>query len=95
VLNGFATKGQTMRPKRIRFYLVGVLWGVGLLIAGSDSAWMPWPNLAGLALFFITARALSGKKAFGLSRCRSACDPPGQRKTLRWGLRQQNRLRFS
>jgi hypothetical protein len=32
--------------------LAGILWITGLLIAGSDSPYMPWVNGLGLILFF-------------------------------------------
>ncbi len=32
--------------------LAGTAWAAGLLIAGSDSPYMPWLNLVGLFVFF-------------------------------------------
>ena len=39
----------------------GVFWVAGPLIAGSDSAFMPWVNILGLILFF-AASVLIGRK---------------------------------
>ena len=33
-----------------RGFLVTMLLVAGLLLAGSDGDWFPWPNLAGMAL---------------------------------------------
>lgn len=32
--------------------VAGTFWVVGLLVAGSDSSFMPWVNIIGLILFF-------------------------------------------
>jgi hypothetical protein len=40
---------------------VGMIWVAGLLIAGSDSEYMPWVNTIGLILFFIASLIL-GKR---------------------------------
>lgn len=31
--------------------LGALLWICGLLLAGSDGGWMPWPNIFGLLMF--------------------------------------------
>lgn len=40
--------------------LTGTAWTAGLLVAGSDSPYMPWLNCIGLILFF-SASVLLGK----------------------------------
>jgi hypothetical protein len=40
--------------------IVGLIWVSGLLIAGSDSIYMPWVNGIGLILFF-SASIILGK----------------------------------
>jgi hypothetical protein len=32
-------------------YLIGFVCFVGVLLAGSDGPWFPWPNLAGTLIF--------------------------------------------
>ncbi|HGY11091.1 MAG TPA: hypothetical protein ENK36_01835 [Desulfobacterales bacterium] len=38
--------------------IIGIIWVAGLLIAGSDSPYMPWMNIIGLILFFIASLML-------------------------------------
>ena len=38
--------------------IIGIIWVAGLLIAGSDSPYMPWVNTIGLILFFIASLML-------------------------------------
>ncbi|MBU1341479.1 MAG: hypothetical protein KKE44_00980 [Proteobacteria bacterium] len=53
---------QNQKPliEKGRIGLIGTAWTFGLLIAGSDSPFMPWLNGAGLVLFF-GASILLGK----------------------------------
>lgn len=46
--------------KKQRYWtgVVGIMWVAGLLIAGSDSPYMPWVNTIGLILFFIASLML-------------------------------------
>jgi hypothetical protein len=46
--------------KKQRYWtgVVGIIWVAGLLIAGSDSPYMPWVNTIGLILFFIASLML-------------------------------------
>jgi hypothetical protein len=32
-------------------FVFALVFLLGLVLAGSDGAWFPWPNLAGVALF--------------------------------------------
>ncbi len=53
---------QQVSNKKYQKCLVGisgVMWVAGLLIAGSDSPYMPWVNGIGLILFFCASFALS------------------------------------
>lgn len=34
-------------------FIMGALFAAGLLLAGSDGAWFPWLNFAGVFLFFL------------------------------------------
>ncbi len=45
-------KKQNVKYKKCLTGIVGILWVAGLLIAGSDSPYMPWINGIGLILFF-------------------------------------------
>jgi len=62
-----------MKPHRKTIYVkcligfTGVVWVTGLLIAGSDSPYMPWLNGIGLGLF-LGASILLGK-LFNPSHC--------------------------
>lgn len=47
--------------EKVLFGLTGLVWVAGLLAAGSDSPFMPWPNLLGLILF-AGSSFLMGKK---------------------------------
>ncbi len=47
--------------QKCKIALTGTAWVAGLLIAGSDSSYMPWPNGLGLLLFF-SASILLGKQ---------------------------------
>ena len=38
--------------------VIGIMWVAGLLISGSDSPYMPWVNIIGLILFFISSLML-------------------------------------
>jgi Sec-independent protein secretion pathway component TatC len=38
--------------------IIGIIWVAGLLIAGSESPYMPWMNIIGLILFFIASLML-------------------------------------
>ena len=51
---------QKTRYEKSFIGLVGTAWVAGLLIAGSDSPYMPWLNGIGLLLFF-GASVLLGK----------------------------------
>ena len=51
--------GQSGTGDKIRMVLGCAGWVAGLLIAGSDNPFMPWPNIAGLVLFFISSLGLS------------------------------------
>ncbi len=53
-------KKQNLKYKRCLKGVGGILWVAGLLIAGSDSPYMPWINGTGLILFFC-ASILFGK----------------------------------
>ena len=54
---------QTNRHGRIIFGIKGFFWVAGLLIAGSDSNFMPWVNGTGL-LLFIASTIVLGKQPF-------------------------------
>ncbi len=54
---------QTNRHGRILFGIKGFFWVAGLLIAGSDSNFMPWVNGTGL-LLFIASTIVLGKQNF-------------------------------
>ncbi len=45
-------KNQNLKYKKCLTGAAGILWVAGLLIAGSDSPYMPWVNGIGLILFF-------------------------------------------
>lgn len=46
----------------MRLAIAAILWVAGLLIAGSDSPYMPWANVLGLVLF-LCASIVLGKEA--------------------------------
>ncbi len=43
---------------RIVLAIAGTAWVAGLLIAGSENSCMPWVNMAGGALFFVSCLVL-------------------------------------
>ena len=45
-------KNQTLIYRKCYTSIVGTTWVAGLLIAGSESPYMPWINGIGLILFF-------------------------------------------
>ena len=51
---------QTSMFKKCFTGIVGIIWVSGLLVAGSDSIYMPWVNGIGLILFF-SASIILGK----------------------------------
>ena len=54
---------QTNRHGKIMLGIKGFFWVAGLLIAGSDSNFMPWVNGTGL-LLFIASTIVLGKQSF-------------------------------
>ena len=54
---------QTNRHGKIMLGIKGFFWVAGLLIAGSDSNFMPWVNGTGL-LLFIASTIVLGKSSF-------------------------------
>lgn len=34
-------------------YLISALWGIGVLIAGSDGSYFPWINIVGIIMCFL------------------------------------------
>jgi hypothetical protein len=53
-------KNQKSKLKKCFTGVVGLIWVTGLLVAGSDSPYMPWINGIGVILFF-SASILLGK----------------------------------
>lgn len=47
------------RTGNVKSGFFGIIWIIGLLIAGSDSPYMPWVNGAGLFLFLAAGLLLS------------------------------------
>jgi hypothetical protein len=41
----------------IKNWILGAMYGAGILIAGSDGNWFPWFNIAGVLMFGIVAIA--------------------------------------
>ena len=35
-------------------YIIGTLFFIGIMLAGSDGPYFPWPNMAGIVLFAIS-----------------------------------------
>ncbi len=52
---------QNSISQKIILMLIGTAWVAGLLIAGSDSPYMPWTNTIGLILF-LGASILLGRQ---------------------------------
>ena len=50
-----------MNGRIVKTYAVGLIWALGLLLAGSDNVYMPWPNLFGIAMFGFASRLMNGK----------------------------------
>ncbi len=48
-------RNQKSIYERCYIAVIGVLWVTGLLIAGSDSIYMPWVNGVGLILFLLSS----------------------------------------
>ena len=69
--------GQSGIGDKIWMVLGCAGWVAGLLLAGSDNPFMPWPNIAGLVLFFISSLGLSAslKKVDGLLGIEEAKKP--------------------
>ncbi len=64
------------RYKKCLTGVTGITWVAGLLIAGSDSAYMPWVNTVGLIIFLISSLML--KHFFQPRRYKSACIKSGK-----------------
>ena len=35
-------------------YIIGTIFFIGIVLAGSDGPYFPWPNMAGIVLFAIS-----------------------------------------
>ena len=51
-------KKQKLKYEKQWTGVIGIIWVAGLLIAGSESPYMPWVNTIGLILFFIASLML-------------------------------------
>lgn len=49
----------TTKYQRIISVMIATVWTAGLLMAGSDSPYMPWTNILGLILFLAASILLS------------------------------------
>ncbi len=68
------------RRETIIMGIKGFFWVTGLLMAGSDSNFMPWGNGIGLLLFSVSSLSL-GKQSFNIaSKTRTAGRPGFYRK---------------
>lgn len=45
---------------KLKHVIVGIMWAMGLLAAGSDSDYMPWANMIGVAVFAAASWIMSG-----------------------------------
>lgn len=70
--NGGVKVKQTENQNKIYDHcltgVMGIMWIAGLLIAGSDSHYMPWINIIGLVLFS-GASLLMGKRLIPAKKC--------------------------
>ncbi|MBN1932608.1 MAG: hypothetical protein JW786_13480 [Desulfobacterales bacterium] len=51
-----------MKGRIVKTYAVGLMWALGLLLAGSDNVYMPWPNLLGIAMFGLAGGLMNSKR---------------------------------
>ena len=50
-------------------FTLGLIWTLGLLLAGSDSPLMPWTNISGILLFAAASLCMAGNSgSFKLKR---------------------------
>lgn len=55
--------------------ILGLIWILGLLLAGSDSPLMPWSNICGILLFAAACVCMAGKSsALGLKKRKKRFD---------------------
>lgn len=64
--NHYKGVGQMVRTQMIKI-LTGIVWLSGLIVAGSDSVYMPWVNVLGLVLFSGVS-ILMGKRLHSASK---------------------------
>ena len=72
---------QINRYEKIMIGVKGFFWVAGLLMAGSESNFMPWGNGTGLILFAVSSLSV-GKQSFdAASKARAAGCPGFYRKS--------------
>lgn len=90
-------KIKTTTVRKIKTALTGCVWMTGLLIAGSDSPYMPWLNGLGI-LIFSSISLVSGQwlssldqsdsgMVFKATSCRSEATARSGWKKAGWGLK--------
>ncbi|MFH2058750.1 MAG: hypothetical protein ABIJ59_07605 [Pseudomonadota bacterium] len=62
------TKNQNQICDHCLTGIMGIMWVAGLIIAGSDSLYMPWLNIIGLVLF-LGASLMMGKRLNPAKKC--------------------------
>lgn len=53
----------------MRLFFIAAFWVGGLMVAGSENDFMPWTNVIGLLMFFISSVMLA-KRGYHKYRCR-------------------------
>ena len=54
--------GGMMKRTYVKHFIFGLVWVTGLLLAGSDSDYMPWANLTGVAAFSAVSWLMNGRQ---------------------------------
>lgn len=86
--------------KKIIFTLTGGLWVAGLLLAGSDSPFMPWTNILGVILFwgagiFISGRIRRAGRHTSPPRVPKSRPMPGSTARAAAGQRRRMNIRYA
>ena len=66
----------------IKAIISGLAWVLGLLLAGSDGAFMPWTNIAGILLFGAAGWLMTSGKKRSVGRKNKRVSDAAARKTI-------------